>query len=793
MKRVEQIEILGKCKKELLKLSKEKLLSFNSAELTAIQNYYKKLNRNPTDVELETIAQTWSEHCKHKTFCGKIEYMEGKKTEVIDNLLKSTIMKATEKIGKKKKGFLVSVFKDNAGVVSFNETHDVAFKVETHNHPSALEPYGGAATGIGGVIRDILGVGLGAKPVANTDVFCFGNFDLPYSKLPPGILHPKRIAKGVRAGVRDYGNRMGIPTVNGAILFEERYLGNPLVYCGTIGIMPRGMHEKKAKPDDLAVVIGGRTGRDGIHGVTFASVELEETTPSSPVQIGNPIEEKKFMDVLLQARDLGLYNCITDCGGGGFSSAFGEMAEETGIEIRLEKAPLKYKGLLPWEIWVSESQERMALAVPPEKLDKLKEIAEKEDVEVTVLGKFTNDKKLRLFYENELAGELEMEFLHKGVPRLKKKAVWKKPKNKEPKFVEPKDLNKVLKELLAMPNIASKETTVRQYDHEVQGGSVLKPLVGAENDGPGDAAIVRPLLDRKEAVIIANGINPLYGDIDPYWMAASAIDEAIRNLVCVGANIKRIALLDNFSWGNPDKPEKLAELVRAAKACHDFSLVFETPFISGKDSLYNEYLVKGKPISIPGTLLISAIAVMKNCSYRISMDLKKEGNLIYVLGETFNELGGSHYYRMHNAVGSNVPKVNAEKAKKLFKALHDCIDAKMVVAAHDCSEGGLGVAIAEMAFAGMLGVNVEIEKIPLGEKMKRDDFVLFSESNSRFVVEVKREKQNKFEKAMKGNKFALIGEVTSEKRLIVKGIDGKKIINSDLDELKRSWKETLRW
>ncbi len=793
MKKVEEIEILGKSEKELLKLSKEKLLSFNSAELTAIQNYYKKLNRNPTDVELETLAQTWSEHCKHKTFSGIIEYREGKKKEVIDNLLKSTIMKATDEIGKKKKGFLISVFKDNAGIVNFNEQYDVAFKVETHNHPSALEPYGGASTGIGGVIRDILGVGLGAKPIANTDVFCFGLFDLPHRKLPKGILHPKRIAKGVRAGVRDYGNRMGIPTVNGAILFDERYLGNPLVYCGTVGIIPKGMNEKKANPGDLAVVIGGRTGRDGIHGVTFASVELEETTPSSPVQIGNPIEEKKFMDVLLKARDLGLYSCITDCGGGGFSSAFGEMAAETGIEIDLERAPLKYKGLLPWEIWVSESQERMALTVPKEKWTKLKEIAESEGVEVTVLGKFTNNKKLRLFYGNELLCELEMEFLHKGVPKLKKKAIWKKPKFKEPKFPEPKNLNKLLNEILAMPNIASKETTIRQYDHEVQGGSVLKPLVGKENDGPGDAAIVRPLLDRKEAVIIANGINPLYGDIDSYWMAASAIDEAIRNIVTAGGNIERIALLDNFCWGNPNKPEKLATLVRAAKACSDFSLAFETPFISGKDSLYNEYIVKGKQISVPGTLLISAIAVMRDCSYRISMDLKKEGNLIYALGETFNELGGSHYFKLHNAVGNNVPKVNPEKAKKLFRALHNCIDAKIVIATHDCSEGGIAVALAEMAFAGMLGAEIDVGKIPLGEKIKRDDFILFSESNSRFIVEVESERQKEFEDAMKGNKFALIGKVIDEKELVVNGLDGKEIINEGLAKLKNSWKKTLKW
>ena len=792
--KVRVIPILEADDEELERISREGLLSLNLDEMRAIQAYFRKLGRNPTDVELETIAQTWSEHCVHKTFKGLIEYTDENGTELIDNLLKSTIMRATYEINKP---WCVSVFVDNAGIIEFDENYNIAFKVETHNHPSAVEPYGGAGTGIGGVIRDPLGTGLGAKPILNTDVFCFGMPDYPYDQLPKGVLHPKRIFKGVVAGVRDYGNRMGIPTVNGAILFDNRYLCNPIVYCGNVGLIPKNRCSKRVRPGDLIVVVGGRTGRDGIHGATFASLELDESSErlGSVVQIGNPIVEKKLVDTLLQARDRGLYSAITDCGAGGFSSAIGEMGAETGALVHLEKVPLKYEGLAPWEIWLSESQERMVLAVPPENVEELLEIFASEDVEAAVIGEFTDTKRLVVMYEGEVVADLEMEFLHKGRPNVKKKAVWIRPTHPEPDFPQPEDLTPYLLKILSSPNVASKEWVIRQYDHEVQGGSVLKPLQGAENDGPGDAAVVAPVLGSKKGIAVANGINPKYGDIDTYWMAASAIDEALRNITAVGGSIERTALLDNFSWGNPDKPDRLGSLVRAAKACYDIAVAYGTPFISGKDSLYNEYKDRttGEEVAIPPTLLISAICVIEDVTKVVSMDAKSPGDLIYVVGLTFDETGGSHYYYVMGYVGNKVPKVRPEIGKPVMLRLHEAIQEGLVRACHDCSEGGIGVAAAEMAFAGGYGMEIDLKGVPLGEEIKRDDFVLFSESNSRFIVEVAPENRQKFEEVLKDVPFGLIGRVREDTRFLVRGRDGRILVDADIRELKRAWKSTFDW
>ncbi|MEK7354565.1 MAG: phosphoribosylformylglycinamidine synthase subunit PurL, partial [Chloroflexota bacterium] len=623
--------------------------------------------------ELETLGQTWSEHCVHKTFKGRITFG----TAIIDNLLKSTIIKATRQLAKP---WCISVFEDNAGVIDFDGKWALCFKVETHNHPSAVEPYGGAATGLGGVVRDPLGTGLGAKPIANTDVFCFGPPDLPYEKLPKGVLHPRRIFKGVRAGVADYGNRLGIPTLNGAVVFDERYTANPLVYCGTVGLMPEELGRlRHQKPGDLVVVVGGKTGRDGIHGVTFASERLTEESSAvsySSVQIGNAIVEKKVIDVLLQARDRRLYRRITDVGGGGLSSAVGEMGAETGVRVDLDKVPLKYAGLSYSEIWVSESQERMVLAVPPEHIEELLSLFASEDVEASVIGEFTSDRRLQLFYKGKLVGDLTMQFLHGGLPQLSRKAVWQQPQFVEPDFASPPDLGESLKAILGSWNVCSKEWVIRQYDHEVQGGSVLKSMVGIHNDGPGDAAIIRPLLDSDRGAIISNGINPKYGEIDPYWMAASAIDEALRQIVAVGGNLDRVALLDNFCWGNPERPEILGALLWAAQACHDMSIDYGTPFISGKDSLYNEFEHEGKLVSIPHTLLISAIGVMADTKLAVSMDFKKAGNLIYVVGLTKNELGGSAYFGTHGFIGNKVPRVDAKSARALMHKLSQATEKR---------------------------------------------------------------------------------------------------------------------
>ncbi len=775
--------------KQLEEISIRGQLSLNIPEMQSIQRYYQSLKREPTDVELETIAQTWSEHCFHKTFKGIIDF----NGNTIDNLLQHTIMKATKELNKP---WCVSVFKDNAGIIDFDNTYNVCFKVETHNHPSAIEPYGGANTGIGGVIRDIMGTGLGGKPILNTDVFCFGIPDTPADKIPKGVLHPKRIFKGVIAGVRDYGNRMGIPTANGAIFFDERYLGNPIVFCGTVGLIPKNMCQKEAHPHDLIVVAGGRTGRDGIHGATFSSAELHEQSEQmsgGAVQIGNAIAEKALLDVLLQARDKDLYHCITDCGAGGLSSAVGEMGQDLGAMVNLEKVPLKYEGLSYTEIWISEAQERMVLAVPPESEHEILELFKSENVEATVIGRFTNDKILRLFYHSHLVGEIGMDFLHKGIPRLERKATWHKPLLEEPALPEKEDFGTDLKKILSSWNVCSKEWVIRQYDHEVQGGSVLKPLHGLHNDGPGDACMITPVLGSTKGIIVSNGMNPRYGDIDPYHMAASAIDEALRQIIAVGGNLGQVALLDNFCWGNTNKPDRLGSLVRAAQACYDIAITYGTPFISGKDSLNNEFVTDKETIVIPPTLLISAVSVIEDVRNAVSMDIKEPGNLVYIIGITRPELGGSHYYHIHGYKGNNVPKVDAVLGKNVMHVVSQATSQRIIRSCHDCSEGGLAVAAAEMAFAGGYGMSLNLSGVVTEGPVHRNDTILFSESNSRFIVEVRPEHQKQFEPLMKDIPCGLLGKVTSEPLLKIYGLTNKLIVSENIYDLKDAWQAPLRW
>ena len=784
-----EVDILSAGDEKLVQISRQGVLSLNLAEMRTVKSHFAKLDCNPTDVELETLAQTWSEHCVHKTFRGIIN-CNGTK---INNLLKSTIMAATSELNKP---WCVSVFEDNAGVIEFDDDYNVCFKVETHNHPSALDPYGGAGTGIGGVIRDPLGTGLGAKPIVNTDIFCFGPPDYPREKLPPGVLHPKRIFKGVVAGVRDYGNRMGIPTANGAIFFDERYVGNPLVYCGNIGLIPKNKCRKEAHTGDLVLVVGGRTGRDGIHGATFSSVELHqesEKTSSGAVQIGDPITEKKMTDVLLKARDRGLYNCITDCGAGGLSSAVGEMGADLGAEVDLEKVPLKYHGLSYTEIWISEAQERMVLAVPQRNLAALLDLFGSQDVEATVIGTYTDTKRLVLRYDGTVVADLDMGFLHEGYPRLERDAVWQQPAHPGlDDLPEKPDYSRDLLGLLSSWNICSKEWVTRQYDHEVQGSSVLKPLVGRDNSGPGDAAIVAPVLGSNRGIIVANGMNPKYGDIDPYHMAASAIDEALRQIIAVGGTLERVGLLDNFSWGNTNKPDRLGGLVRAAQACYDVALAYGTPFISGKDSLNNEYLVGSGAIAIPPSLLISAIAVMDDVTKAVSMDAKAAGNLVYIVGLTRPELGGSHYAALHGKIGTSVPEVDTALGVKVLNALARATGERLVRSCHDCSEGGIAVAAAEMAFAGGLGMELSLEAVPQ-QGCTRDDTLLFSESNSRFIVEVEPGNRTRFEAALAGVPFGLLGRVAAGGRFAVRGTRGANVIDAAIGDLEEAWKAPLRW
>jgi len=781
----------------LMRISREGGLFLNVREMRTIRDHFRSLGRDPTDVELETLAQTWSEHCVHKTLKGLIRFTnkaDGCRSETIDNLLKTTIARATKELARP---WCVSVFEDNSGVIEFDGDQCVCFKVETHNHPSALEPYGGAATGIGGVIRDPLGTGMGAKPILNTDVFCFAPPDYPASKLPPGVLHPRRVMRGVVGGVRDYGNRMGIPTANGALYFDERYLGNPLVYCGNLGILPRSQCFKHQKAGHKVVVVGGRTGRDGIHGATFSSGELTHTTGSEfahAVQIGNAIVEKKMVDTLLQARDRGLYSAITDCGAGGLSSAVGEMGEHLGAEVHLERVPLKYDGLSYPEIWISEAQERMVLAVEPEKVDELLALFASENVEATVIGDFTDTGRLRLFYEGEQVADLDMKFLHNGVPRYERAAEWTPPALAEPRIRAKPDYTRDLLAILGAWNICSKEWVVRQYDHEVQGQTVIKPLVGAQEDGPGDACVITPVLGSMKGLAIGCGMNPKFGDIDPYWMAAAGIDEAVRNVVAVGARPDRIAILDNFCWGNCEKPDRLGSLVLASKACYDVAMAYGTPFISGKDSLNNEYAVPGgKTIAIPATLLISAIAIVDDIRQCVTMDLKEPGNPVYLVGLTRDELGGSHWYALKGEIGANVPKANLALAPRIFAAVHKAITSGCVRACHDLSEGGLAVAAAEMAFGGDLGLRLDLAAVPREEGLEDSAKILFSESLTRFLVEVPRARAARFEKLLKGLPCARIGEVTRKAQLVVRGVGGKTVIKADCEAMRKAWKKPLAW
>jgi phosphoribosylformylglycinamidine synthase len=791
----------------LKKLSKEGQLYLSLAEMQTIRDYFRELGRDPTDIELETVAQTWSEHCSHKTLAGRIAYRDPERGEIrFQNMLKETVFAATQTIRKRlgKEDWCISVFKDNAGVVTFNDEYDVCIKVETHNHPSALEPYGGANTGLGGVIRDPLGTGLGAKPVCNTDVFCFAPPDTPYESLPPGVLHPQTVMHGVVSGVRDYGNRMGIPTVNGAVYFDERYLGNPLVYCGNVALIPRGKSVKHVEPGDYIVAVGGRTGRDGIHGATFSSAELtheSEELSGGAVQIGNAITEKMVMDVILAARDRGLYHAITDCGAGGFSSAVGEMGEETGAEVWLDQAPLKYSGLSYTEIWISEAQERMVLAVPPSNWEAFRDLCASEGVEASILGKFTDTHRLVLKYNGTQVGELSMEFLHEGRPPVVREAVWQSPGVATPGLPthdpRPTTHSSVLHNILGSLNVCSKEWIIRQYDHEVQAGSVVKPLVGVANDGPSDAAVVQPDLKSRRGLVIACGMNPRYGDYDPYWMAAAAIDEAVRNCIAVGADPEKIAILDNFCWGNTERPETLGSLVRAALGCHDVAIAYGTPFVSGKDSLNNEFTYESPPspgvatprgsrtITIPSSLLITALGQVDEISECVTMDLKEAGNVLYQVGATQGWFGGTHYDLVTGQAHAGASEVNLAAAVSIFRDVHRAIRAGLVRSCHDLSEGGLAVALAEMAFAGGLGVDVSLASFG-----KMDDaVVLFSETPSRFVIEVADDDAGALEQNVPSARR--LGTVAPHNRVRITSLEGNVLIDESIQELKASWQRPL--
>ncbi|MFQ3663778.1 MAG: phosphoribosylformylglycinamidine synthase subunit PurL [Chloroflexaceae bacterium] len=807
----------------LLRISREGVLALDLDEMRAIRDCFAALGRDPTDGELETLAQTWSEHCSHKSFKARVIYqsLAGAEADLpdatlypmlhrlargqveIDSLIRTFLMAATREVLARRHGsastdsappaddWVLSAFVDNAGIIAFDQEHEVSFKVETHNHPSALEPFGGANTGVGGVIRDVLGVS--AEPIANTDVLCFGMPDTPVTGLLPGVLHPARVASGVVAGVRDYGNKLGIPTVNGAVLFDPGYTANPLVYCGTVGIAPRGFHPRNVSPGDAIVLLGGRTGRDGIHGATFSSIELTHQTAvtvGSAVQIGDPITEKKLLDVLLQARDARLYSAITDCGAGGLSSAVGEMGAACGASVELTRVPRKYAGLQPWEVWLSEAQERMVLAVPPANLEAFLELCSSEDVEASVIGEFTDDGHLRVTNGGAPVVNLSMEFLHHGRPQRVLEALWQpEPQAPAPATGAAPPPAEALLRLLAHPNIASKERIVRTYDHEVRGATVIKPFVGVALDGPGDATVLQPLPHRPAGLALGCGINPRYGRVDPYWMALAAVDEALRNVVAVGGDPQRTAILDNFCWGDPRLPDRMAGLVRAAAGCYDAAVAFGTPFISGKDSLNNEYRdSEGNRVAIPPTLLISALAHVPDVTRCVTMDLKAPGDLLYLVGATRPELLGSHFAAIAGTdlpAGSGLPRVDLAAAPRTFAALHRAIMAGLVRACHDLSEGGLAVAAAEMVIAGGLGLDLRLDDVAADVLT-----ALFSETPSRFLVEVRPEDADAFESVLDGVTLIRLGTVTLEPTLLIHAA-GAAVLALDATTLRARWKSGL--
>jgi phosphoribosylformylglycinamidine synthase subunit PurSL len=786
---------------ELIRLGKEGIpdpatgqrrgpLALDLAQMHAIRDHFRTLGRKPTDVELEALAQTWSEHCKHTIFASAMD------DDLPLGLYKAYIQGATNKIREEKgtKDICVTVFTDNSGAIIFDDTYLVTHKVETHNSPSALDPFGGALTGIVGVNRDTIGFGLGAKPCINVYGYCVGDPDteIPLyrgkDKTNP-ILSPRRILDGIVHGVGVGGNCSGIPTPQGWCWFDSRYGGKPLVFAGTVGIIPREhagrkLSEKKAEPGDLVVVVGGRVGKDGIHGATFSSEALDPASPVTAVQIGDPITQKKFSDVIVkEARDLGLYRSITDNGAGGISCSVAEMAKECGgCHVILENVPLKYPGMAPWEIWISESQERMTLAIPPEKSAAFMELMERRDVGATVIGTFTDSGKCVVEYHGETVLDISLDFLHDGLPRKHLKTTYTKKMFPEPADSCPERLDSTLLAMLKRKNLCSHEFISIQYDHTVQGGHVLGPV-----QGPGrmqtDASLTKVVPGSRKGVGLSQGLFPTYSEIDPYHMAGACIDTAIRGLIAIGVPLDTIAILDNFCWCSSDEPERLGQLKLAAKGCYDFATAFQTPFISGKDSMFNDFsgfdAENNKiKISVPPTLLISSIGIHPDVTKSVSMDAKFPGDLVYVVGETREELGGSEYFAHLGSTGNGIPTLDTTRFPASYQRMTNAITHELVVSAYPVSHGGLGIALAKVAIAGRLGMDITLPK------GMRPDYFLFSESLGRFVVTVAPDNKRAFEQAL-GPEAKLIGRVTSGSFRIT---EEKLLLDLPVSELEAAYK-----
>jgi phosphoribosylformylglycinamidine synthase len=789
---VEHYDLAAMNDGELLGLSAKRRLALDLEEMRAIQAWFGARGRPATDVELEMLAQTWSEHCVHKTFKADVEVRNSKGRPyppVVHGIFNIYIRKTTEEIGAP---WVRSAFVDNAGIVSFDGDWDISFKVETHNHPSAVEPFGGANTGVGGVIRDVMGVS--ARPIAATDILCFGPPDMPEDQVPQGTLHPRLIARGVVAGVEDYGNKMGIPTVNGAVHFHPGYAANPLVYCGCVGLAPAGVHRNAPRAGDRVIVLGGRTGRDGIRGATFSSMKMDGSTgdvAGASVQIGDPIVQKRALDVLLAARDAGLYDAVTDCGAGGLSSAVGEMASALGAEIELSRIGTKYPGLSPWELWLSEAQERMVLAVPSRHLEAFAALCSRFESEFWDIGAFRSDGELILKMKGEVVLGLSMEFVHKGLPRkhlvAERSAGGTHGGHGNPDSVKysgdvalPADTKTRLLALLSDMNIASREQVVRRYDHEVQGGTAVKPFAGPYGDAPSDAAVLKPQgTDGTWGIALSNALRPDYGELDPYRGAWAAVDEAIRNAVAVGADPERIAILDNFCMGDPNDPAVMWALLESARGLREAALAFGTPIISGKDSFYNEYLgPDGRRHAVPPSLLVSALGFVPDVKRAVTSFLKKPGDSLWLVGD----------FKPVYLCAAEVPEVSFQ-AREAYRAFSGAARAGEVVAAHDLSDGGLAVALAEMCVGGRLGAQITLPDADVGA------LAFFGETAGCLLVEVGAGHEGSFG-ARFGPGLALrLGEVKAGPAMeIHEGGDnagcgaGGPLLSVSIDEMLAAWK-----
>ncbi len=779
---------------QLEQLSSEMKLSLSREDMVAVQAIFRDWKREPTDVELEVIAQTWSEHCKHRIFGAEITHVKDGKNEVVSSLFMTYIKDLSEEIFARKPGFVLSAFHDNAGFIELDDKLAICLKVETHNHPSAIEPYAGANTGLGGVIRDILGAGKGAKPIASLDVFCFGAPDTEADQIKADdVIHPLGVMRGVVRGVRDYGNRMGIPTVGGAIQFDESYIYNPLVYCGTAGVIPREYIDKEMSAGLKIISVGGRTGRDGLHGATFSSAALDTESheeDQQAVQIGNPIEEKKAADFVLEARDRNLIEFITDCGAGGYSSAAGEMLSEVGGEIFLDEVKLKEPGMVSWEIFISESQERMVLAVKEETLPELKELADIYETELTELGNSDGSGILKVWHHGELVCELDCRPLHDAPTRHLKSTFTSPSGTASSREVESLDPAADLKSLLGDFAIVSREPVIREYDHEVQGNTLLKPLAGAAGDAPQDAAVMH--IDGSERLMaMSQALLPEWGKYDPFAMGAACVDECFRQLVAAGANPDKIALLDNFCVGNPEDPNELGELVECVKGMAGAADTYSAPFISGKDSFYNYFETDEGPVSIPVTALISGIGVVDDKKHVTGASIRHSDSVICVIGTTGDAMGGSVYGRQ-KGLGNKaaLPVSECGDFLELYRAYHEAVKNGWILAAHDIGEGGLAVALAEMGFSGKAGLDIDLASQPTSEDTSHTA-CLFGETPGRLLVEVATGDVQALLESFAGKAIAQIGTTSKEHACLKISFEGNALIDENLNELKEIWKNGL--